>query len=244
MDIPDSAVDNLKKAIWRTIEANPEALAPYLLSHANALRRIRNRGLECRSVIDVGASDGRWTRMARDFWPEARYHLIEGFHYWDGALRSFTGGDERLSYTLAAAGACDGDTSFFNSVDEPFGGSTDPQPDGAHWTVAQVAIDREVERRGLEGPFLIKLDTHGAERGILAGAAETLRQTSLLIVEMYNFGTEERRFPQMVQHIEDLGFHCIDIGEPMFRDRDKAFWQIDFFFVRKDRPEAIATSWG
>ena len=238
MDLPESAIDAFKKAVWRTIEENPEALTPHILSHANALRRIAGRGVECRTVFDVGASDGRWTSIARDVWPEARYHLIEAFQYWERDLAAFCKEDLRLSFTLAAAGEYDGTTAFFNSVEEPFGGSAMPSDGEPQWTVPQVAIDREAERLGLTGPFLIKLDTHGTEREILAGAEKTLEQTNVLVIEMYNFGNDARRFPAMCQHVESLGFHCIDIGEPMFRDRDRAFWQIDFFFIRKDRPEA------
>ena len=176
--------------------------------------------------------------MARGVWPDARYHLVEAFQHWEPALETFCRNDPRLSFTLAAAGENDGTTCFTNSVEDPFGGSAMPAPGKPQWVVKQVAIDREVERLGLAGPFLIKLDTHGTEREILAGAEKTLAQTNLLVIEMYNFGSDARRFPAMCQHVESLGFHCIDIGEPMFRDRDRAFWQIDFFFVRKDRPEA------
>lgn len=241
MDIPESAVDSFKRAVWRIIEANPEALTPYILSHTQALKRIVGRGVECRTAIDVGASDGRWTTLARKAWPDARYHLIEAFRQWEPALTAFCGDDPRLSFTLAAAGEADGTTPFSNSVEEPFGGSAMPGAGEPQWIVPQVAIDCEVERLGLAGPFLIKLDTHGTEREILAGAEKTLEQTSVLVIEMYNFGDDARRFPAMCQHVESLGFHCIDIGEPMFRDRDRdrAFWQIDFFFVRKDRPEAL-----
>ncbi|TWA53117.1 FkbM family methyltransferase [Azospirillum baldaniorum] len=243
LDIPDSALDSFKKAVWRVIEGNPEALAPHLLSHANALKRIKARDLECRTVIDVGASDGCWSLMARQVWPEARFHLIEAFDHWKPDLERLRDGEPSFSFSLAAAGVEDGETVFTNSPDAPFGGTIRPEADDPQWTVPQVSIDREVGRLGLVGPFAIKLDTHGAEREILAGAAETLKQASLLVIEMYNFGDPTRRFPQMCQHVEALGFHCIDMAEPLFRDHDRAFWQVDFFFVPQDRPEARHTRW-
>ncbi|MBK3774360.1 hypothetical protein GAY31_09325 [Azospirillum brasilense] len=39
-----------------------------------------------RTAVDVGASDGRWTTLARDTWPDAGYHLIEAFRHWEPAL--------------------------------------------------------------------------------------------------------------------------------------------------------------
>ncbi|GAA4247982.1 FkbM family methyltransferase [Azospirillum formosense] len=242
MDLPDSAVDSFKKAIWRVVEANAEAFTPYILGHANSLQRIHKRGVDCRTVIDVGASDGRWSQMARTFWPDAHYHLIEAFDHWNGALEALTANDPRLTYTLAAAGVEDGETSFTNSADDPFGGTAMPGAGALQWTVRQVSLDCEVERLGLEGPFLVKLDTHGTEREILAGARRVLENCGLLVIEMYNYGEDSRRFPAMCQHVESLGFHCIDMAEPMYRDHDRAFWQVDFFFVRKERPEAAYPS--
>jgi len=34
--------------------------------------------------------------------------------------------------------------------------------------------------------------------------------------------------------MEEHGFRCIDICEPLHRTGDKAFWQIDLFFIRSD----------
>ncbi|ALJ39587.1 hypothetical protein FE88_22055 [Azospirillum brasilense] len=117
-----------------------------------------------------------------------------------------------------------------------------PNAGAPQWTVRQVSLDREVERLSFEGPFLVKLDTHGTEREILAGAHRVLENCDLLVIEMYNYGEDSRRFPAMCQHVESLGFHCIDMAEPMYRDHDRAFWQVDFFFVRKERPEALYPS--
>jgi FkbM family methyltransferase len=41
--------------------------------------------------------------------------------------------------------------------------------------VPVVSIDSELERRKLDGPYLLKLDIHGFEVPILKGAIETLK---------------------------------------------------------------------
>ena len=38
-----------------------------ILSHKRALSRIVARGLKIHTIIDVGASDGRWSIMAKNF---------------------------------------------------------------------------------------------------------------------------------------------------------------------------------
>ena len=53
-----------------------------LKAHDQALSRIRGRDLTVQTIIDVGASDGRWSIMAKKHWPWARCHLIEAYNYW------------------------------------------------------------------------------------------------------------------------------------------------------------------
>jgi len=99
-----------------------------------------------------------------------------------------------------------------------------------------------VERRGLEPPYLVKLDTHGHEVSILEGARRTLQASSLLVVEAYNFdiGEGALRFHQMCRHMEELGFRCADLADPMWRPGDAFFWQMDLFFVPRNRPEFVS----
>lgn len=209
-----------------------------------ALARIAKRGIEIKTVIDVGASNGSWSETAETFWPDARYHLIEAFEHWRSDLESLMKRKRNYSFTLAAGGPHDGTTLFTNSVEAPFGGTANV---GKHysdaWPVPMVSIDAEVERYDLKPPFLIKLDTHGFEREILAGASTTLLLTNLLINEFYNFQAPDKRFPPMFDIIENLGFRCIDIFDLMWRPRDDAFWQFDAAFVPCRRPEFSFTEY-
>jgi hypothetical protein len=66
-----------------------------------------------------------------------------------------------------------------------------------------------------------------------------LRKTNLVVIETYNFRIQESSllFHEMVAYMRELGFGVIDMSEPLWRELDRAFWQIDLFFVPLDRPE-------
>jgi hypothetical protein len=96
-----------------------------------------------------------------------------------------------------------------------------------------TTVDIEVEKRHLAPPYLLKLDTHGAEVAILERARSVLKRASLLLIESYNFELSETslRFNEMCAHLEAQGFRCVDLCEPLFRPSDQALWQIDLFFA-------------
>ncbi len=239
MDIPKTAAERLiwsfSESVKETIESNPDKAAKLALSHRNALARVKARKVDVTTVIDLGAARGEWSKMVRTVWPQAHCHLVEANHYWERELHKLSA-DPTYSYVIAAAGPTKGEGHFQFSED-PFGGAGTTAGDEKGVRVPQVTVDSECQERGLKGPFLLKFDTHGFEREIIKGATETLKSTSLIVIEAYNFGPREKRFPAMLELLEDLGFRCIDIGEPLFRQYDRSFWQMDFFLVPTDRPE-------
>jgi hypothetical protein len=112
--------------------------------------------------------------------------------------------------------------------------------------VPVCSIDDEIVSRGLPSPYLLKFDVHGFEMPILRGAEQTLRSTSLLIMECYNFEIAPGclLFYDMCRHLHDLGFRVADMSEPLWRPLDRMLWQMDIFFVRADRPEFQRKSYG
>jgi FkbM family methyltransferase len=205
-----------------------------------ALHRIASRGLDVASVLDVGASNGSWSLEAKEIWPRARYHLIEANSYHKNELEQTMRRHSNFSYVLAAAGDSAYGTIHFDSSD-PFGGiASHNSHNGSNWIEVPITtIDIEVRKKQLPKPYLIKLDTHGFEVPIINGAKETLIDTNLLVIETYNFdiAPECLKFYEMCSFMDRFGFRVIDISEPLWRIKDKAFWQIDLFFVKKDRQE-------
>jgi FkbM family methyltransferase len=184
------------------------------------------------TIIDVGASDGRWCERARSLWPSAECLLIEAQTVHEPALRR-----SGIRYVIAAAGEREGELHF--DAAEPFGGVASEAPTSDHDIVVRsVTLDEEARRHNLAGPFLVKLDTHGYELPILRGASRVLGEASLVLVEAYNFTLRDGapRFHELCDCMEQRGFRCLDMVDPLRRP-DGALWQMDLIFARHDRPE-------
>lgn len=198
-----------------------------------------------KTVVDVGASDGRWSLMAYRHFPDAAFVLIEAQGAPHGAaLKKLSQSRPRMHYVIAAAGDHEG-TAHFDASD-PLGGAASEQPTGTHDVmVPMTTVDTEVRRLGLRPPFLVKLDTHGFERQIFEGARTTLAGTTLLIVEAYNFQLQEGsfRFHELCTYLDGLGFRPVDLVDVLRRPSDGVLWQFDLVFARSGRPEFSVNSY-
>jgi FkbM family methyltransferase len=222
----------------------PETATFRAMSTDRALWRIGRRGLEVGTVIDVGASNGMWSAVCERHLPKASYLLVEAQQCHEQALTQYCAARPNAAFALAAAGPADG-TLWFDEGD-PFSGlaSTTQRP-GMRRQLPAISIDAEVARRGLPGPYLLKLDVHGFEVPILEGATETLRRASLVVIECYVFRLLDTSllFDEMVRHMRERGFGVIDASEPLWRDRDASLWQFDLFFVPLSRSEFASNTW-
>jgi len=208
-----------------------------------ALARCVKRGLDVNTVIDVGASDGRWSRDCMKHIPNAKYLLIEAQEPHKSALDNFRREKTNVDYVLAAAGHKEGKIYFDNSA--LFGGLASNTPfDEGSIEVPVVTIDHEIKKRNLKGPYLIKLDTHGFEVPILEGARETLKNSSLVIIESYNYRLTDTslRYFEMCNYMHQLGFLSIELVDLSLRDRDSSFWQMDVFFIPANSKEFTSNS--
>ncbi|MBT8416110.1 MAG: FkbM family methyltransferase [Silicimonas sp.] len=222
----------LRMEMWKT---TPTDLTN--LTMQGGLERAKAHGIAFNTAVDVGASDGSWSKLLLGVYPASHVLAFEPLEERTRSLDAMRQTHPRFDYVGAVAGEQAGDVRFHVGDDLDSSGIIDGDTDASR-SVRVATIDDEIRQRNLPGPYLIKLDTHGFELPILKGAANTLADTSLLIVEVYNFQLTDTslRFHEMCAHLETLGFRTFDMADPMLRTRDRAFWQMDLFFTRKDAP--------
>ncbi len=185
---------------------------------------------EINTIVDVGASDGRWSEGVRACWPNANYLLIEAQDIHRSALAAYASSRPRTFVVNAAASEHVGQIHFDTS--NPFGGEASAAPFVSHnATLPCTTIDTELEQRGLPGPYLIKLDTHGHEREILRGAERGLGNAGLVVIEAYNFAKPNRMyFWQLCALMEERGFRTAGLAEPLMTV-EGVLWQMDLCFM-------------
>jgi FkbM family methyltransferase len=207
------------------------------LSHRNALTRLRSLGFAPGVIYDIGAYRGGWTRLASEVFPAAQFVLFEANRDHAAALAA-TG----RRHVIAALGAEDGGARVFHVPRHgDVTGASLYVENTAHYAdenlqvrkVETARLDTLVAHEALPPPDLVKIDVQGAELEVLAGAAETLRGASALIVEVsfvdYNKGGP--LVADVIAAIDRLGFKCADLCEVHRNARDFVL-QLDLLMVR------------
>jgi FkbM family methyltransferase len=200
-----------------------------------ALWRLRYHKIAFESVIDVGASDGRWSGWLENAFPDKRHLLIDANKVHLPALVAACNKHPKWSYAFCAVGERKAELYFDDS--DPMGGHLSETPLSIDYKPCSVKpIDELADEHQLHGPFLIKLDTHGVEIPILKGAAKTLSQTTVLVIEAYNFDLKAPGVPfwELCQFMLGLGFRTFDVFDILHRPLDYTLWQFDLVFVRSD----------
>jgi len=217
----------LRKAGWELRRIGTTAT----MSHG--LQWLSDHGFHIKTVLDVGASDGRWSRECMAFFPDAKYILFEPQPVHSDALGRFAQSCTAAVIPIRkAVGACEGHT-FFDASD-PLGGALASRARDHTIKVEVTTIDSSVSALHAEGPYLLKLDTHGFEKGILEGSSEVLDKAAALVIEAYNYRITEEAllFWELCAFLSGKGFRPIDLVDVMHRQRDDSLWQIDIFFIR------------
>jgi FkbM family methyltransferase len=189
------------------------------------------------TIVDVGASDGRWSDLARTFWPKATLLCIEADERHAGGLAAFKA---RTGATVVQAmvGAVVGTGSFCSSSTDPFGGCGCDETRPGSRTMPCTTVDHEVSKCGAKPPYLLKLDTHGYEAQILEGAAKVLKDAVGLVIEAYTCTLQPRalRFWELCRDLTRAGFAMTDLANPLRRPLDGRLWQFDGLWERAYAP--------
>jgi len=199
-----------------------------------SLQWLASRNLNIQTILDVGASDGRWSQHCMQFFPAAKYVIFEPQPVHSQALDAFantSGG--KVQVVKKAVGAAEGHTFFDISV--PMGGALLKDGNGASaLKVEMTTVDTATAELHTAGPYLLKLDTHGFERSILGGSQSTLANSAALIIEAYNYNVTDEAFLfwELCAYLAERGFRPIDLVDVGHRVRDQSLWQMDLVFIR------------
>jgi FkbM family methyltransferase len=187
-----------------------------------------------KTVIDVGAYEGNWSRMARGIWPDSRILLVEP-NIAKQAHLTGVARDINASVFCELLGAEDNVVVPYNVMES-----------GSSVLSERSPLERVVERRSLRrldsivgeivGPAFLKIDTQGYELEVLKGSISILRSIDAILLEVAIIEVNEGAplLHEVLVHMKSIGFVTYDLLEIHRRPLDQALNQIDILFIRED----------
>ena len=203
----------------------------------HALQRLRRHDFCLNTILDVGASDARWSLGFAEVLPGKTHLLLDANPVHTAALQRACRVHPSWQYRIVAVGPQNG-TAYFDGSD-PMAGHLSERPESPDYQPCDArTLDALVNDAQVQGPFLIKLDTHGVEIPLLQGGRQVLERTSLVVAEVYNFSLGHPAVPfwEFCGFMAEQGFRPLDLYDVLYREVDRAFWQFDLIFARADLP--------
>ncbi len=203
----------------------------------SALQRARSLGFAPSTVVDVGASNGQWTRHCLQIFPEARYFLVDPLEENRAALQRLADSHHGVSMWSGAIGAAAGQLELYRHGDQS---SFLPSRDfaGRAQPVQVRTLDSFLQSENFRAPLLLKADVQGYELEVLKGAKQCLELAEMLLLEV-----SFRRFYQQCVLADEViafagacGFRIHDICSYTQRPADNELIQSDLLFVRESSP--------
>jgi FkbM family methyltransferase len=197
------------------------------------LTAMAERGFRPNTIVDVGAFEGEWSKLARRIWPSARTFMIEA-NVAKGSLLAEVAKQLDATVFCELLGAENGREVQFHLMES-----------GSSVLAERSAVPRVVETRALRRldsllqdirpPALLKIDTQGYELAVLEGVSTKLAEFEAVLLEVAIIEINDGAplLHEVVSFMKARGYIAYDILEIHRRPLDNALNQIDIVFIRE-----------
>lgn len=211
------------------------------------LTSLIDNGINVGNILDVGVRFG--TPPLIDTFPDKKHYLFEPMGEYARVIQN-NYSDAGIDYELIIAGCGEEDrdgelVKIFRKGEDKIPTHSQIMRPGITPTNGRVektpiiSIDSFVRRKKLNGPFLLKVDVDGFELEVLRGAVHTIRQCSVVIIEVVR-----SQFFERIAFMHELGFAVHSLGDVRFGSfigdvedvgcYDTGFRQCDVVFLPAD----------
>lgn len=204
----------------------------------NTLYRVKRQGIRPSQIIDIGASDGRWTRDCLKVFPDAKYFLVDPLEKNSVFLNELHQAKPQVKVWQGALGSRHGQLDLYIHGDQSsfFASEYSQSNEMSTRTVEVRTLDSFMEDSTIPQPDMIKADVQGFEMEVLKGAEKCLENTELLLLEV-SYRRVYQNGPlahEVISYVGSRGFRIFDICSYVKRPLDGELACSDILFAKAD----------
>jgi FkbM family methyltransferase len=197
----------------------------------STLRKLKANGLEIKTVYDIGACKGEWTKkMEQSVLMDADFFLFEGNPAYRDVLSPY------INHIGILSNPGRTEVEFYagtDTGDSYYKESTKHYENKEPTKLPCRTLDSLIEEYHLPTPDLLKVDTQGSELDILAGAESIIDKVDLIYLECpiinYNIGAPS--IGEYIAYMKSKRFIPMDILE--VHRSEEVLLQVDILFIHE-----------
>jgi FkbM family methyltransferase len=236
-----------KKKVGRPADGNRPVGNMY-----SFLEDLKERGLKCETLLDVGANKAEWSFMFKEIYKEAACFLIEPLEECRPEMERFVAEHMGSNYFLCAAGS-ENAQKVITVWNDLYGSSLLPETNteklksGKQREIAVRTIDDMIRDGQIPVPEIVKIDVQGYELEALRGATLLFGHTELFILEVSLISFDDvpgmPELKEVVDFMFEKGYVAYDFPGFLRRPLDGALGQCDIAFAKKEGSLRASNKW-
>ncbi len=214
-------------------------------SQHKSFNNLKALGYVPKTVLDIGAYEGLWSKEFKAIFPDTAILMIEGQQNKNDQLKETSSTLTNTSYKIALLGSEEKEVTF-NIYETASSVLTEDNETNALVEKRTLELlDNLVNGTPFEHPDFIKIDTQGYELEILNGGLKTLKNTEMVLLEvsLLNIYNNCPLVHDVILFMKAQGFVLYDICSLIKRPYDKALYQSDFLFIKETSPLRASSRW-
>ena len=192
------------------------------------LEDLKRKGLNPKTILDIGAHTGQFYGWAKNIWPNAFIWMIEANECHEGTLERLTLNNND-QYTIATMGDIEREVNLYTRRDKPHTEGASYYKEAAYWDIPQLVMEIPKTLQTLDTIFtedsqfdLIKMDTQGSEIDIIKGGKNLCKKSEYILLEVSLIELNEGAptYKEILSFMEEYGFkEIMSIGEHYDNDK-------------------------
>ena len=200
--------------------------------------------LEIKTVLDIGAHEGKTAIQFLSLFPDANIHSFEPIPECYSKLVEKTKNEKRCKTYNLAIGETGGTIEFHQSSYSPSSSilpmakaheEAFPFTEGGKKVSVNVtSLDSFASQNTFETPLAMKIDVQGYEWQVLKGAINTLKNTKLILIEtsFVELYKDQKLFSSIYEMLIQQGFVYVGSFDQLFNPNNGKPIQQDAIFIR------------